>query len=83
MDFLGFDDRIADDNLHLDLGGYEWQAVLWHVLEVTSHLGGGYFNVLHDFLTHLANDVLIADCGCDLFSDLSHTLSEILLHFLF
>ena len=60
VDFLLFDAGLLGDNLHLNLGRYEGQTVLRHILKVVAHLGRGDGNVLDQFLLHALYHLALA-----------------------
>ena len=82
IDFLHRNTRLHGENLHLHLSWHERNAVSWQVVEILAHLGRRYLDILHQFLLHLLDELLVLEVVVHLLAHLGDALLAILLQFL-
>ena len=82
VDFLHRNTRLHGKNLHLHLGWHERNAVGRQVVEILAHLGRRNLDILHQFLLHLLDELLVLEVVVHLLAHLGNALLAVFLQFL-
>ena len=74
--------RLACDDFHFHLHRYDRQTIFGNLREILSHVARRHIDVLHQFLFHLGNHLLVLEVIAHLLAHLRHRLIAILFQFL-